>query len=79
MTLKLTALKLTRAAVAFTDGRKRVPRKRREEGRSRRRLSSHKSGKSESRDDFEMHVACFVCKTEYWEVKTVWMKIVQRP
>ena len=59
--IKPTALKSTAVASATTDDRKRVPRERREDGRPRW-LSSHKSGKSESRDDFELHI-CFVCNT----------------
>ena len=67
MTVKLTALKLTGAAIAFTDSGKWVPGERREDSRPRGNaiLSSHKSGKSESRDDFELHIACLICNTEH--------------
>ena len=64
MAVKLTALKFTGAAIAFTDSRKRVPRERRKDGRPRGPGSSHKSGKSESRDDFELHIGFFVFNTE---------------
>ena len=66
-TVKLTALKLTGVAIAFTDSRKRVPRERGEDRWPRGRVgSSHKSGKSESRNDFELHIGRFVLYTEHW-------------
>ena len=62
MTAILTALKLTGAAIAFFDSRKRVPREGREDSgpSGSTASSSHKSGKRESRDNFELHVALFV-------------------
>ena len=50
---------MIRVAIAFTDSRKRVTRERGEDGGPRWPSSTHKSGKcGESRDDFELHIAC---------------------
>ena len=66
--MKLTALKLIGSAITFADIRKRAPRGRREDGRPNGPVGGrHKSCKSESRDDFELHIACFVCNTKHRE------------
>ena len=70
--MKLTASKLSRGALASADSGKRTPR----DGRSdvsvgtEKGTGSCKSGKEESRDDFELHIVCFFCfavilNTEY--------------
>ena len=71
MTVKLTALKIIGAAIAFFDSRKRVPREGREDSgpSGPTASSSHKSGKRESRDDFELHIAgSSVCNTGNWKL-----------
>ena len=59
--MKLTALKMSLAALARVDSGKWIPR----EGRgnvgvcTRKGTSSCKSGKGESKDDFELHIPFF--------------------
>ena len=53
--MKLTASKMSRAALASANSRKRIPR----DGRGDGGTGSCKSGKDESRDDFELHIVLF--------------------
>jgi hypothetical protein len=41
---------------------------------------SCKSGKDESRDDFELHIVCFLCcSAKDWVLRIIWMKKVGKP
>ena len=62
--MKLTAFKLSSAALASVDSGKRIPREGRGDGVvcTAKGTGNCKSGKGESRDDFELHiVSLFLC------------------